>query len=60
MTQDARRDEEAATRRRAQILGLDYFDTSQQTQAQKILYPDLMTVQELYQLRVIPLQHRVS
>lgn len=54
MSQDARRDEELNTQRRAQILGLNYIDTAQI--AEKHLYKDLMTTQELYSLRVIPLR----
>lgn len=53
MTQNARSDEELNTQRRAQILGLQYADTSQNRQKQ--LYPDLLSKQELYQLRIIPL-----
>jgi type II secretory ATPase GspE/PulE/Tfp pilus assembly ATPase PilB-like protein len=53
MSQDARRDEEQNTQRRAQILGLQYADTSQI--AQKQLYPDMLTKQELYDLKTIPL-----
>lgn len=53
MSQDARRDEEQNTQRRSQILGLQYADTSQI--ANKQLYKDLLTNQELYSLRVIPL-----
>ncbi len=52
MSQDARRDEELATQRRARILGLDYVDTSQ---IQKTLYKALMPMRDLYDLRVIPL-----
>ncbi|MCA9331470.1 type II/IV secretion system protein [Candidatus Saccharibacteria bacterium] len=54
MSQDARRDEELNTQRRAQILGLNYIDTSQITD--KILYKELLDTQELYNLRVIPLR----
>jgi type IV pilus assembly protein PilB len=54
MSQDARRDEEVATLRRARLLNLNYVDTS--TIPQKVLYKDLMNKQELYDLRVIPLQ----
>jgi type II secretory ATPase GspE/PulE/Tfp pilus assembly ATPase PilB-like protein len=54
MSQDARRDEEIATQRRARLLGLVYFDTSAVTE--KTLYRDFLPVQELYQKRVIPLQ----
>ncbi len=53
MSQDARRDEEQNTQRRAQILGLQYADTSQI--AEKQLYPDMLTKQELYDMRAIPL-----
>jgi type II secretory ATPase GspE/PulE/Tfp pilus assembly ATPase PilB-like protein len=54
MSQDARRDEEANTQRRARVLGLQYVDTSQI--AQKTLYKDILSVQELYGSRVVPLQ----
>lgn len=54
MSQDARRDEELTTQRRAQILNLQYFDTS--LMENKPLYKDLLTTQDLYNLRVIPLQ----
>lgn len=53
MSQDARRDEEQNTQRRAQILGLQYADTSQI--AQKQLYKDMLSTQELYDMRAIPL-----
>lgn len=52
MSQDARRDEERNTQRRAQVLGLPYVDTSSLTKA---LYKTVLTVPELYQMRVIPL-----
>lgn len=52
MSQDARLDEERATQRRARVLNLDYVDTSQM--ADKPLYKDLLTIQELYDLKVIP------
>lgn len=54
MSQDARRDEEVATQRRARILGLNYFDTSQAKE--KRLFKDVLTVQELYSKRIIPLE----
>ncbi len=54
MSQDARRDEESATLRRARLLGLSYVDTS--TLPQKTLYPDLVSKDEMYNLRIIPLQ----
>src|SRR5688500_11803848 len=53
MSQDARLDEERATQRRAQILQLPYADTSQINY--KPLYRDLLMVDELYGLRVVPL-----
>lgn len=52
MSQDARLDEEQATQRRAQILNLQYADTSA---GNKQLYKDVLTLQELYSYRVIPL-----
>jgi type II secretory ATPase GspE/PulE/Tfp pilus assembly ATPase PilB-like protein len=54
MSQDARRDEEVATQRRARILGLSYFDTS--AMAERPLYKDLLPVPVLYRMRVIPLR----
>jgi type II secretory ATPase GspE/PulE/Tfp pilus assembly ATPase PilB-like protein len=54
MSQDARVDQERSTERRARILGLTYYDTSQP--GQKNLYKDLLPKEELYKLRVIPLQ----
>lgn len=53
MSQDARRDEELNTQRRAQILGLPYFDTS--SVPEKTIFPDVMPKEELYSSRVIPL-----
>lgn len=52
MSSDARYDEELSTQRRSRILGFSYFDTSKN---QKPLYKDLLTVQELTSLRVVPL-----
>lgn len=54
MSQDARRDEEDATLRRARLLGFNYVDTS--TIGQKALYDSILPKEELYNLRVIPLQ----
>lgn len=54
MSQDARRDEELSTQRRASILGLNYIDTGQI--GTKQLYKNLLTAQEMYALRVVPLQ----
>ncbi len=53
MSQDARRDEEQSTQKRAQILGFGYVDTSQITE--KTLYKDALPIDSLYKLRVIPL-----
>ena len=58
--QDARRQEELVTARRAAVLGLDYVDTSQ---LQKQLFKDVLTVPELKSLRIIPLtadEHNIS
>ncbi len=54
MSQDARRDEELATQRRARILGLDYVDTS--NMPSQPLYKDILTTKDLYDFRIIPLQ----
>jgi type II secretory ATPase GspE/PulE/Tfp pilus assembly ATPase PilB-like protein len=54
MSQDARFDEEQATQRRARILGMPYFDTSQISD--KPLYKDVLSLPELYQLKIIPLR----
>ncbi|MFA5003911.1 MAG: GspE/PulE family protein [Candidatus Saccharimonadales bacterium] len=54
MSQDARRDEELATERRAQILNVPYADTALLTS--KPIFKDVMTVPELRSLRVIPMQ----
>lgn len=50
---DARQSEEAATQRRAQVLGFTYVDTS--VPVEKTLYKDVLTVPEMYQMRVVPL-----
>ena len=52
MSQDARRDEELATQRRAQILNLQYEDTSNPN---KPLFKDVLPIEQLNSLRVIPL-----
>src|SRR5688572_19919777 len=53
MVQDARQSEEQATQRRAQILGYEYADTSQMPQ--RLLYKDVLSVQEMYQKRIVPM-----
>lgn len=57
MSQDARHDEEVSTQRRARILGMDYFDT---TAAQPALFPDLLTNQEMYDFKLVPLKQDQS
>lgn len=54
MSQDARRDAEDATLRRARLLGFNYVDTS--LFPAKQLYKDVLTNEEMYSARVIPLQ----
>jgi type II secretory ATPase GspE/PulE/Tfp pilus assembly ATPase PilB-like protein len=53
MADEARLDEERATQRRARILGMDYVDTS--TMAAKPLYKEILSVQELNDMRVVPI-----
>ena len=53
MSQDARRDEESSTERRAQILGIPYYDTS--LDQNKPLYKDIITVEDMRQYRIIPI-----
>jgi hypothetical protein len=55
MAQDIRVTDELSTEKRAKILGLSYTDTSSLTE--KPLYRDLLTNEELYSLRVIPLSY---
>lgn len=53
MSQDARLDEEQATQRRAQLLRMNYVDTSHL--ANRPLYKGLLQNDEMYKLRLIPL-----
>lgn len=53
MSQDARRSEELATERRSKILGMSYIDTS--IPGEKALFKELLTVDELTRMRVIPI-----
>lgn len=53
MSNDARRDEELATQRRAEILQLQYANTSG---PDKPLYKEILTSDELKQQRVIPIR----
>jgi type II secretory ATPase GspE/PulE/Tfp pilus assembly ATPase PilB-like protein len=50
--QNARSQEEVVTARRAQVLGMNYVDTSN---IQKQLYKQILSVPELYSLKVVPL-----
>lgn len=52
MPDEARKLEEQSTLRRARILNMAYFDTSAQALS---LYNNILTIQELYSLRVVPL-----
>ena len=56
MSEDARYDEEQATLRRARLLGLDYADTSQVPNDQKQLFKDVLSIQEMYDRRLVPLK----
>ncbi|OVE79324.1 hypothetical protein BVY00_00650 [bacterium G20] len=49
---DARKSEELTTQHRAEVLGFNYVDTSSLT---KQLYKDILSVPELYSLKVVPL-----
>jgi type II secretory ATPase GspE/PulE/Tfp pilus assembly ATPase PilB-like protein len=53
MSQDIRLTEEQSTERRARLLGLTYTDTSQP--GEKPLFKDFLPKEELYSLRVVPL-----
>ncbi len=55
MSQDARADEEQSTERRARVLGMEYFNTSQLGDNPPI-FKDVLPNNELYQLKVIPLR----
>ncbi len=60
MSQDARLDEEQSTMRRAGVLGMPYVDTSK---FEKVLYKQMLTVDELRQARAVPLyasEHRID
>lgn len=50
----ARSEEELATQRRARLLALDYADTSKMVNPP--LYKDILSVDELTQLKLVPLQ----
>lgn len=50
-----RNQEEANTQQRAAILGLSYYDT-RGVAAQSELYPEVLTIDEMYQGRLVPLR----
>jgi type II secretory ATPase GspE/PulE/Tfp pilus assembly ATPase PilB-like protein len=52
MASDARQSEELVTQRRAAVLGMAFFDTSS---ADKKLFPEVLTKDELYSLKTVPL-----
>ncbi len=54
MSEDLRYDEEQATLRRARLLGLNYADSSQVPN--KKIYKNILGNDEMYRLRVVPLQ----
>lgn len=54
MSSDPRQDEEQATERRARLLNLDYYDTSQP--GEKLLFKDFFTVPDMYAHRIVPLR----
>lgn len=54
MSQDARQDEESSTARRAEILNIAYTDTS--LMADKPLYKDIITLEQMRTYRIIPME----
>ena len=54
MSQDARRDEEQLTQQRARMLGIEYVNTAEIENKQ--LFKDILTVPELYSMKVIPIR----
>ncbi len=54
MSQDARFDEERSTERRAQILNVEYTDTS--LSDDKPLFKDIVSLDQMRQYRIIPMQ----
>jgi type II secretory ATPase GspE/PulE/Tfp pilus assembly ATPase PilB-like protein len=53
MSQDARRDEEQATERRARILNVPYLDTSQLTD--RPVFKDVLSLEDIQRYRIIPM-----
>jgi len=58
MTQDQRRDEEVMTQRRARLIGMPYNDTY--AAKSKPLFKDVLSIDELYKYKVIPLSEDKS
>jgi type II secretory ATPase GspE/PulE/Tfp pilus assembly ATPase PilB-like protein len=56
--QNVRQTEEVTTQRRARLLGLNYVDTSAMTE--KPLYTDMLSVDEMKQWRLVPLEEEKS
>ncbi len=54
MPKDARTEQEISTQRRANILNIQYYDTS--AVQNKALYKDILTLPELYKDRLVPLE----
>ena len=54
MADDARTIDEQNTSRRSQIVGIQYFDTS--TPGEKVLYKELLKLEEQYTYKIIPLR----
>ena len=54
MSQDVRFDEERSTQKRAQLLGVEYTDTS--AIDNKPLFRDILTNDQMHQYRIIPIQ----
>ncbi|QQS19670.1 Flp pilus assembly complex ATPase component TadA [Candidatus Saccharibacteria bacterium] len=52
--EDVRREEERSTLRRAEVLHVGYVDTSQQVE--KPLFKDILTIEQMKQYRIIPVQ----
>lgn len=55
MSQDARRDEELSTQRRAQLLNVQYTDTSVMG-AERPLFKEILSNEQMHTYRVIPVQ----
>jgi type II secretory ATPase GspE/PulE/Tfp pilus assembly ATPase PilB-like protein len=58
MALDGRAIDEQNTAKRAELLGIAYFDTS--TPTEKVLYRQYMSVPEMYSQRIVPLQANSS